>query len=209
MLRRLRIIAHHLIHVLYGHWAVNDPRGSGSADFIDLKFAPLGPIHFGRKPGGEQPSPEELRAFHEQHRELLNFPVFWIDDAMRAEIAAAIHDVIDVRGYTCYAGAICANHSHLIIRTHRDDALTMWHHVADGVRERLRLRFSPPRGVISPHHPIISARPYKVFLHSPDEIRGRIAYVQGNPAKEGLRPQHWPFVVPYDNWPYHKRTSPR
>jgi len=30
------IITSHLILVLYGHWAVNDPRGSGSNEFMDL-----------------------------------------------------------------------------------------------------------------------------------------------------------------------------
>jgi hypothetical protein len=59
-------------------WAVNDPRGSGSREFGDLKFEPLGPIHFGRKPDGEQPTRDELRDFHRRHGEVLNFPVLWI-----------------------------------------------------------------------------------------------------------------------------------
>ena len=39
---RRQIIAHHLILTLYGHWPPNDLRGSGSEDFYDKKFAPLG-----------------------------------------------------------------------------------------------------------------------------------------------------------------------
>ena len=199
------MIAGHYILVLYGHWAVNDPRGSGSTDFLDLKFAPLGPIHFGRKPHEEQPTREELRAFHAQHRELLNFPVFWIDDApgMRSEIASAIGDVNRDRGYTCYACAVCGNHMHLVIRKHRDAPLYIWNNLAESVRQRLRLRF-PER--ISAHHPVISARPYKVYLSSPADIWGRIEYVNNNPLKEGLALQHWDFVKPYDNWPQHQAT---
>lgn len=200
------MIAGHYILVLYGHWAVNDPRGSGSSDFIDLKFAPLGPIHFGRKPDGEQPSREELRAFHKQHGELLNFPVFWIDDApgigMRSEIASALEGVIRTRGYTCYACAVCGNHMHLVIRKHKDDPLTIWNNLAEGVRHRLRLRF-PEK--ISAHHPVISARPYKVYLSAPAEVWGRIDYAKNNPLKEGLARQAWSFVKPYDNWPLHKQ----
>jgi hypothetical protein len=136
-----RVIAVHLILTLYGHWAVNDPRGSGSTDFIDPKFAALGPIHFGRKPNDEQPTREELREFHAEHEDLLNFPTFWIDDAMRNAIAEAICDILRAHGYTCYACAICGNHIHLIIRTHKHDAETMWTNFAEGIRIRLRLRF--------------------------------------------------------------------
>src|SRR5829696_9504016 len=112
-----RVIAVHLVMSLYGHWAVNDPRGSGSSDFYDLKFEPLGPINFGRKPNEQQPTRAELKAFHREHEELLNFPVFWIDDSKRRVIAEAIADVIRAQGYTCYACAICGNHNHLLIRT--------------------------------------------------------------------------------------------
>ena len=195
------MIAGHYILVLYGHWAVNDLRGSGSTDFIDLKFAPRGPIHFGRKPDGEQPTREELRAFHEKHRELLNFPIFWIDEKIRSEIASAIDGVIQGRAYTCYACAICSNHMHLAIRKHKDDPLTIWNNLAEGVRRRLRLRFPE---IISADHPVISARPYKVYLATPADVWGRIDYANDNPLKEGLPRQHWSFVKAYDNWPLHK-----
>jgi REP element-mobilizing transposase RayT len=201
MMQRRTVIATHLILVLYGHWAVNDPRGSGSSDFLDLKFAPLGPIHFGRRPDGEQPTREELRAFHAQHQELLNFPVFWIDDAKRREIADAVADALRTHNYTCYACAICGNHLHAVIRTHKHNALTQWNNIADAIRQRMRLCFPT---TISPHHPVISARPYKVFLFTPEEVRGRIDYVEGNPLKEGLPRQQWDFITPYDNWPLHK-----
>jgi hypothetical protein len=46
-----------------------------------------------------------------------------------------------------------------------------------------------------------------VFLNTPAEVRSRIAYVERNPVKDGLPPQKWPFVVEYNNWPFHKRSS--
>lgn len=202
--RTRRVIAVHLILTLYGHWAVNDPRGSGSSVFLDPKFEPLGPIHFGRKPRHEQPTREELKAFHAQHEELLNFPVFWIDPPMRAEIAHAIRDVIKAQGYTCYACAICGNHLHLVIRTHKHDALTIWNHFAQAIRTRLRLRFPAQ---LAPNHPVISARPYKVFLYTPAEVWDRIDYVEKNPRKENLPHQDWDFVTPYDNFPFHKHPA--
>lgn len=199
-----RVIAVHLVLTLYGHWAVNDPRGSGSGDFIDEKFEPLGPIHHGRRPAREQPTRGELKEFHAQHEALLNFPIFWIDDAKRQIIADAIREVIRAHGYTCYACAICGNHIHLIIRTHKHHALTMWANFANGIRERLRLRLPDE---ISPHHPVISDRPYKVFLYTTGDVRGRIDYVETNPLKEGLPRQEWDFVTSYDNFPFHKKQK--
>jgi REP element-mobilizing transposase RayT len=203
-LHKRTVIATHLIHVLYGHWAVNDPRGSGSTDFLDLKFAPLGPILLGRNPNDQQPSRDKLKAFHHQHSELLNFPIIWIDDTKRSEIAKAIEETISAHKYTCYACAIRGNHVHLVIRTHKHDSLTMWHNIAESTRQRLRLRFADQ---ISAKHPVISARPYKVFLYSPEDVHGRIRYIETNPVKEGLPAQHWHFVHAYDNWPLHKQAQ--
>lgn len=78
----------------------------------------------------------------------------------------------------------------------------MWEQFAQRMRDRLRRRFP---GVISAHHPVISARPYDVLLYTPDEVWSRVRYVEANPVKDGLPPQHWPFITPYDNWPMHKR----
>lgn len=200
--RGRRVIAVHLVLTLYGHWAVNDPRGSGSTEFIDEKFEPLGPIHFGRKPRHEQPARPELKRFHTRHEELLNFPVFWIDGDKREAIADAIREMIRAHGYTCYACAICGNHVHLLIRTHKHDSLTIWDHFAEAIRQRLRLRFPTE---ICPQHSVISARPYKVFLYRPDEVWDRIGYIDENPLKENLPAQTWEFVAPYDNFPFHKR----
>lgn len=58
---------------------------------------------------------------------------------------------------------------------------------------------------ISPHHPVISNRPFDVLLSTPDDVWTRIRYVEGNPVKDGLAAQRWAFVTPYDNWPLHKR----
>lgn len=194
---RTAIAAHHIL-TLYGHWAVNDPRGSGSNEIIDPKFESLGPIHHGRRPEHLQPSRDELRSFHRQHRDLLNHPVFWIDDEMRHEIACAIASVIHEHCYTCYACAICGNHLHLVIRTHKHRALQQWNHFAEGIRQRVRHLLHDR---ISAQHPVISARPYSVLLFTPDDVRGRVEYVMKNPPKEGLTAQRWDFVTPYDNWP--------
>jgi len=75
----------------------------------------------------------------------------------------------------------------------------MWDSIAEAVRAELR-RFAD----VGSEHPVFAARPYKVFLRTPDEICGRIDYVDDNPTKEGLPSQHFDFVQSYNNWPHHK-----
>jgi hypothetical protein len=200
---RTVIGAHHII-MLYAHWAVNDPCGSGSTEIRDPKFRPLGDLYVGRKPEDEQPTRDELRAFHEHHRELLNFPVFWIDCAKAQAMAGAIEEALRRHGYTCYACAICSNHLHLVIRTHKHHAREQWDNFADAIRQRMREGFP---NEISRMHPVVSNRPFSVLLFTPDEMRGRISYVERNPLKEGLPRQYWEFVAPYDGWPLHKKRK--
>lgn len=201
--KRPAIIAHHLIWTLYGHWLSNDPRGSGSEAVRDPKFASLGEVHFGRKPPREQPTRAELKAFYREAAPLLEFPRFWLDEAKRQAIGDAVARVVAERNYTVWACAILSNHVHMVIRRHRDDAMAIWQAIADDAALALR-EFSK----IGPNHPVWAARPYKVFLRTPDEVRGRIDYVDCNPEKEGVARQSYSFVRTYDNWPFHKATMP-
>jgi REP element-mobilizing transposase RayT len=196
---RPSIIGHHLIWTLYGHWLANDLRGSGSIELYDEKFAPLGPIHQGRKPEHLQPTRRELREFYRKAEPLLNFPRFWIDDAKRQAIGSEIGRVVAQRKYTVWACAILKNHVHMVIRRHRDDALAMWNAIAEATAAMLRTSAD-----VGTPHPVWSMRPYKVFLRTPDELWRRIGYVEGNPQKEGLPKQQYDFVQSYNNWPFHK-----
>ncbi|HEY8505345.1 MAG TPA: hypothetical protein VIL46_12240, partial [Gemmataceae bacterium] len=38
---------------------------------------------------------------------------------------------------------------------------------------------------------------WNVYLSTEEEIRGRIAYVEANPPREGKRKQRWSFVTPF------------
>jgi REP element-mobilizing transposase RayT len=196
--RRPAIIGHHLIWMLYGHWLSNDPRGSGSEAVRDPKFRAFGEAHFGRKPRYEQPSRAELRKFYRKAAPLLEFPLFWIDEAKRQAIGELFGTIVAERQYTVWACAILSNHVHMVIRRHRDDALTLWRVFAEAMREKLRQHFG-----FDAMHPVLAARPYKVFLRTPHEVRTRVAYVERNPEKEGLPAQRYDFVQPYNSWPFH------
>ncbi len=193
------VIGHHLIWTLYGHWLPNDPRGSGSEELEQEKFATLGPVHQGRRPEHLQPARAKLRQFQQAAKPLLSHEKFWLDTAKREALGDVFAEVVAKANYTLWACAILSNHIHLVIRRHHDDALTIWHRFADATR--LRLREFPD---ITADHPIWADRPYKVYLNTPQRVRACNRYVERNPENEGLTAQQYDFVQPYNNWPFHK-----
>jgi hypothetical protein len=63
---------------------------------------------------------------------------------------------------------------------------------AQGSSKSLRVIADVPE-----RHRIWGERPYSVFLFNPDEVEGRVEYVNENPTKEGLPPQAREFVKKY------------
>lgn len=184
------ILASHLVLHGYGHWLSNDPRGSGSETIRKEQLKDLGEIHHGRK--RIQPPRKELKAFYREAEPLLDHPVVWFTDEMRRVISDAVKRIAEERGYTIWAWAVCSNHAHGVVRSHRDHAEVIWQHLADASRDGLR-----NAGLVAPDHPVWSHRPYKVYLYTDAEVVDRIAYTETNPLKEGLPRQHWDFVKPH------------
>ncbi len=182
--------ASHLILTGYGHWLPNDPRGSGSTELRKLGLQQFGEIHHGRK--RVQPPRSELRAFYRAAEPALKHDTIWFDESHRIAIAINVCATIKRCGYTLWAFAVLRNHIHLLLRTHRDDSLTMLCNIAEDSHDALHERRLAPVD-----HPVWSARPHKVYLKTSDDLRGRIKYVNDNPMKEGLPPQRWDFVTPF------------
>ena len=101
-----------------------------------------------------------------------------------------------------YACAVLQNHAHAVVRRHRDDAVTIWNCFAQASREAIRA--FPD---VDPEHPVWSDRPYKVFLYTPDDITGRIDYVNNNFTKHRLPKVIYASVKTYDGWPHPRRRS--
>lgn len=196
----MSVIAYHLIWTNYGTWLGNDPRGSGSTKVYTPALAELGDVHVGRKK--VQPARSDVRKFYREAESLLQFPVIRFDDQSRLEIANAFAETIRNRRYTCYACAIMPDHAHLVVRKHRDSAEAMIEYLQSQSRSTLI-----EGGYAPVDHPVWTKGGWKVFLNAPDEVWSRVRYVEGNPAREGLPRQVWPFVVEYDNWPLHRRRS--
>lgn len=191
-------IAVHIVLSGYGTWFPNDPRGSGSTETRKDELRDLGDIHHGRK--RHQPSRDELRRFFREANEELDHQPLWFNEPQRNAIGNAFGELILRVGYTVWACAVCSNHAHILVRTHRNHAMTIRDAFANASREALLAS-----NLVADVHPVWSSRPYWVLLETPDEVRGRIDYIRKNPLKEGLPLQHWDFVRPYDGWPLHKR----
>jgi REP element-mobilizing transposase RayT len=187
---RRAILASHLIFTGYGHWLSNDPRGSGSTETRKDDLRELGAIHAGRK--RVQPPRDEVRAFYREATERLDHDVLWFDDAMRLTIADAVKQACGELGYTLHAFCVCSNHMHALARPHRDRAEAMMLNLVKASRAALR-----ESSLVPPLHPVWSARPYKVFKHTPQQVRVCVDYIFNNPMKEGLPVQRWDFVRPY------------
>lgn len=187
------IIGSHIILHGYGHWLPNDLRGSGSKEIREPKFEPLGEIHYGRKK--IQPPRDELKQFWRESEPLLKHDLFWFDARARDLIANSFAQVVALCGYTVWACAVLKNHAHLVVRRHRDDPEKIWGAFANASREIIR-----GSGLVPTTHPVWSLNPYKVYLNTSDDIRGRIQYVFDNFAKERVPVQHHEFVQPYDGW---------
>ncbi|HWL92823.1 MAG TPA: hypothetical protein VNT79_04760 [Phycisphaerae bacterium] len=195
MTRKPVIIAHHLILTGYGHWLANDPRGSGSMEVYIPHLAELGEVHAGRKK--IQPQRSVVRESYQKAEHRLKHELLWFNDAKRQAIGESFSRIIPTQRYTVYACAILRNHAHLCVRRHRDDAVAIWHQFADESCASLR-----DQRLIPNEHPLWSARPSKVFLHTPDDIYRIVRYINNNPMKEKLPAQTWNFVSDYTGWPH-------
>jgi REP element-mobilizing transposase RayT len=196
----MTVIAHHLIWTNYGTWLPNDLRGSGSQMVYTPALGDLGEPHFGRR--RVQPSRQTVREFYKDATPRLQYPVIRFEQFQFEVIADAFAETIKEHQYTCYACAIMPDHVHLVIRKHKHHGETM----IDHFQAESRLRFSSVNAVPA-GHPIWTKGGWNKFLDVPRAVRQRIQYVENNPMKEGLRRQAWPFVVLYDDWPFHKKAK--
>jgi hypothetical protein len=151
------VIAHHIMWTLYGWWLPNDPRGSTSRTIRNDLVTELGEVHFGRKT--VQPAGRDVRAFYEQARAVLKYPLLSFAPTEFVVVADAIGESVAELKYTCYGCAIMPDHVHLVIRKHRDLAEEMIEKIQALSRKRL-----VECGLREWNHPTWTRGGWKVFL---------------------------------------------
>lgn len=187
------VIGYHLIWTAYGWWLPNDPRGSSSHEIRVEPIAELGELHHGRK--AVQPPSAELRRFYAEARDVLRHPLLTFSDDEIALLGDCFAEIIQERGWTCYACAIMPDHVHMLIRRHHDRAEDMIAALQKSGRDGL-IR----AGRRAPSHPVWGGPGWKVFVSTRGSMAHEVRYIEQNPTKIGKPVQSWPFVKPYDGW---------
>ncbi|MBI1370781.1 MAG: hypothetical protein GC162_19265 [Planctomycetes bacterium] len=185
------ILASHAIFAAYGFWLPNDPRGSWS-DFVRnwdlLRHGHATKTHVRRSVAHTQHDrTQRLNA----KRDLRFAPVIFNGIQARA-IGRGFASAIEKSGYVIHACSIMPDHVHLVVARHAQKIETIVGQLKGAATKQMKSEnLHPPAAT-----PWVR-RCWKVFLDTEDDIRRAIEYVERNPIKDGLRPQHWAFTTPF------------
>jgi REP element-mobilizing transposase RayT len=197
----MAVLAYHAIITAYGFWLPNDPRGSWS-DYVRCwelaRFGPATKVTTRRSLAGRTHDRQQ-RA---QAKQALCYPPVVFSGEQAAAIGDGFKQAIDESSYTVHACTILPEHTHLVILRHRQKIELVVGHLKGRASHQLLDRGLHP---LRDYRNRLGAVPspwadhgWPVYLSTPADIRRAIAYVEQNPIKEGLPPQHWSFVTPYE-----------
>jgi REP element-mobilizing transposase RayT len=198
------ILATHVIISCYGFWLPNEERGSWS-DFVRSyelykQFGPPTKLYIQRSTAHD-PHDKERR---EAARASLKYPYVRLTGRQALAVAHGIAKMVEKSGYAILACAIMPDHIHLVIARFRYDVVQVANLLKGAATRQLLAEGIHPLqeyrqkdgSIPSPW----SSKIWKVFLDCDYDVRRAIQYTDENPEKDGLKPQKWSFVVPYDAW---------
>ena len=198
------VLGYHLIMTTYGFWLPNDPRGSWS------KY--VGNEHLFEVAGRATKTTERRslagcphdRAVRRDAKKSLQRPPVLLDGRQALAVSRGFAERLQADGMVVWPCAIMPDHVHLAVARSRHKIEYVARRLKAGATKHLtRERRHPFARYVeaSGKLPTPWARgEWKVFLDSPDDILRAISYAEQNPIKAGLRPQNWPFVVPYQHF---------
>jgi REP element-mobilizing transposase RayT len=179
------VLAYHVIFCAYGFWLPNDPRGSWS-DFVGawelLRFGPATKTNARRSVAGASHDWASRRAA----KTALKYPPVSFNGIQARAIARGF-SLCD--GFVIYSCSILPEHVHMVIGRHAYPIETIVNQLKGRATRQLRAEG------VCPESNCWARGQWKVFLNSQRDIERAIRYVEGNPEKEGLRPQQWSFIV--------------
>ena len=191
----------HLIFTTYGFWPPNDPRGSGSmrvrAQHIYEAGGEATKVYTTHSIAG-RPHDVGVRL---AIKEAMKYPPVVLTGLQAQAVGHGFAAICRKVGLTIHACAILPDHIHVVIARNRLDGEALIECLKRaGTRAMSEAGIHPLAAFArtSGKHPCPwGEKGWKVFLDTPQEMRGRIRYVEQNPEKAGLRRQHWSCVVPY------------
>jgi REP element-mobilizing transposase RayT len=193
------IVGHHIVISAYGFWLPNDPRGSWSTYVGSDRLYQFGPAN----PTTETRSVAHVPHDHHKRRQAktaLKYPPVHFSGLQARAIGRGFGTYVRTAGLTVWACAIMPDHAHLFVQGHRVSPKAMSNQLKGDATEQLLAEELHPFQTIRDTRDRVP----KCFAVGEwtediaDEHAERvIRYIQQNPVKAGLKPQRWPFVVPY------------
>jgi REP element-mobilizing transposase RayT len=198
------ILATHVIISCYGFWLPNEERGSWS-DFVRSyelykQFGPSTKLYIKRSTAHDPH--DKIR--REAARASLKYPFVRLTGRQALAVAHGFATMIEKSGYAILACAIMPDHIHLVIARFRYDVVQVANLLKGAATRQLLAEGIHPLQEYRANDGSIpspwSSKVWKVFLDCDYDVRRAIQYTEENPEKDGLKPQKWGFVVPYDTW---------
>ncbi len=183
------VAAYHSTFCAYGFWLPNDPRGSWS-DYVrnwDLYYAAGRGTACGvRRSVAAVPHD---RAGRQHARETLAQTPVRFTLAQIAALGRGFGVACGETGYRILACAIMPDHVHAVILRHAKPI----EQVVGHLRSRGTKQFNTES--VRTYQTVWAAGGWNVYLNSANDIARAIRYVENNPIKAGLPPQHWDFIT--------------
>ena len=191
----LMVVAYHSTFCAYGFWLPNDPRGSWS-DYVrswDLYYAAGGGTMCGMR-RSVAAAPHD-RSNRWMAKENLTFPPVRFSNQQIAAIGRGFATACTEADFRILACAIMPDHVHTVILRHTRDIRKVVGHLRSRGTKQLNAES------LRPDQTVWACRGWNVYLNTADDIARAITYVNGNPARSGLPPQHWNFITPWGSGP--------
>jgi len=195
------VIAYHLILTNYGFWLPNDPRGSWS-DFVRaweifLAGGPATKIDSRQSVAG---APHDFQRREKVKDAMVRSAVvFTGEQALAVGIGFgrfAAHSQCSI-----LACSIMPRHCHLVLDRPPyliEQAANLLKGAATAELSRRKLHPFADAPYAGGRLPTPWARKqWACYLNNEADVHRAMDYVECNPLKDGLKKQHWPFVVPY------------
>ncbi|KPK85648.1 MAG: hypothetical protein AMJ81_03190 [Phycisphaerae bacterium SM23_33] len=194
------VLGYHLILSAYGFWLPNDPRGSWSTFVGSWELYRFGAATTTtcRRSLAQRPHDRERRL---AAKRALKYPAVRFNGRQAQAVGAGFGNRVRESQLTAWACTILPEHAHLVIARHTYPAEQVANLLkGSATTDLLRRDLHPLAGYAAagwrPPTPWARGQ-WKVFLKTEAEVDRASRYVEANPAREGLPPQKWSFVVPY------------
>jgi REP element-mobilizing transposase RayT len=194
------VIAYHLIMTMYGFWSPNDPRGSWS------KWVRAWELHrFGNATRTDQrrslARDDHDRAQRRAAKDALARDAVKLTGVQARAIGRGFAEYCRKSECGIVACSIMRNHTHLVTLRHRYSIEQVANLLKGAASRQLAMerlhpfQDNPYRNGDLPTP--WARRQWACYLNSTEDIQRAIRYVENNPVRDGMKPQHWPFVTPF------------